>query len=81
MVVDGAIRWLGEFKVAVCVKAGSGNNNLDDSRWKPLDRGKLIINVDVATNNRVGTHGLGVIIRDSTRVVICARAIHWPFSI
>ena len=35
-----------------------------------------MINVNVATNNKSRAYGLGVIIRDSTSEIICARAIY-----
>ena len=63
------------------MKSRGGTNRLDDDRWKPLDRGKFMINVDDATNNRYGACGLSIIIRDFTGEVIHTRAIHWPFRI
>ena len=42
---------------------------------------KFLINVDAVTNVRIGAHVMGIIIRNSTCEVICARAIHWPFPI
>ncbi|KAL5567856.1 hypothetical protein UlMin_024431 [Ulmus minor] len=52
-----------------------------DTRWKPPDRGKFLINVDAATNIRSGARGLGVIIRNSVGEFFFARAIHWSFPI
>ena len=62
-------------------KPKKGTNRSADTRWKPPDRGKFLINVDAATNIRSGARGLGVIIRNSVGEVSCARAIHWPFPI
>ncbi|KAL5554513.1 hypothetical protein UlMin_041914 [Ulmus minor] len=80
-IVDDAIKWLDDFTSVTDLKPKNGTNRSADTRWKPPDRGKFLINVDAATNIRSGTRGLGVIIRNSIGEVFCARAIHWPFPI
>ncbi|KAL5581877.1 hypothetical protein UlMin_014319 [Ulmus minor] len=54
---------------------------LDDVRWKPPDNGKLMINVDAATNNKNSSKGLGVMIRDSLGEFVLSKTIFWPFRI
>ncbi|KAL5555861.1 hypothetical protein UlMin_038097 [Ulmus minor] len=78
-VVDDAIKWLDDFISVTDLKPKNGTNRSTDTRWKPPDRGKFLINVDAATNIRSGTRGLSVIIRNSVGEVFCARVIHWPF--
>ncbi|KAL5572754.1 hypothetical protein UlMin_022351 [Ulmus minor] len=80
-VVNDAIKWLDDFTSVTDSKPKNGTNRSADTRWKPPDRGKFLINVDAATNIRSGARGLGVIIRDSVGEVFCARAIHWPFPV
>ncbi|KAL5559292.1 hypothetical protein UlMin_035503 [Ulmus minor] len=80
-VVDDAIKWLDDFISVTDSKPKNGTNRSADTRWKPPDRGKFLINVDAATNIRSGARGLGVIIRNSVGEVFCARAIHWPFPV
>ncbi|KAL5572866.1 hypothetical protein UlMin_022463 [Ulmus minor] len=80
-VVDDAIKWLDDFIFVTNSKPKNGTNRSADTRWKPPDRGKFLINVDAATNIRSGARGLGVIIRNSVGEVFCARAIHWPFPV
>ncbi|KAL5546786.1 hypothetical protein UlMin_006473 [Ulmus minor] len=80
-VVDDAIKWLDDFISVTDSMPKNGTNRSADTRWKPPDRGKFLINVDAATNIRSGARGLGVIIRNSVGEVFCARAIHWPFPV
>ena len=70
-----------EFISVTGLKPKNGTNMSDDNRWIPPDRGKFLINVDVATNINSGDRGLGIIIRDFAGEVICAKTIHWPFPI
>ncbi|KAL5560150.1 hypothetical protein UlMin_036361 [Ulmus minor] len=58
-VVDDAIKWLEDFISVTDLKPKNGPNRSTDTRWKPPDRGKFLVNVDAATNIRSGTRGLG----------------------
>ena len=53
------------------------------ARQKALDKTKLIINVDASTNNKNGSRGLGVMVRDSIGEVVFFMTILWhlPISI
>ena len=78
--VDGAIRYIEEFKVwvfnaAMVSSLGVGSSKSMDTRWIPSDCGKLMINVDTAINNRNGSRDLGVIIRNSLGNVVLSKTI------
>ncbi|KAL5550019.1 hypothetical protein UlMin_000195 [Ulmus minor] len=80
-VVDDAFKWLDDFISIFDLKPKNGTNRSDDTRWKPPDRGKFLINVDTTTDIKSGTLGLGIIIRNSVGDVLYTRAIHWPLPI
>ncbi|KAL5545769.1 hypothetical protein UlMin_005456 [Ulmus minor] len=75
-VVDDAIKWLDDFISVIDLKPKNGPNRSTDTRWKPPDRGKFLVNVDAATNIRSGTRGLGVIIRNSVECVSIVNALN-----
>ena len=43
--------------------------------------GKLVINIDAGTDNRIDRRGLDVIIRDHAGNVVLYQTIIWPYPI